>query len=122
MAFQKIVKRGDALSIDEDNKSFTGYLIGVKQGVGKYKSNVWKFQTKEGNLVDVWGNTAIDTALLVGKDGDMDPALDKCCIRLSFKGMKPMGKDKRGKEKNPMTMIDVEVDTANKLKAKKLPF
>jgi len=112
MAFKKVQsgKGGEALH-PQDCKGETGFYIGCKMNVGKFKSNVHKFKRTDGSAFEVWGCASLDNTLLIGKKPN--PECFGLLCRMTYRGLSK-GKVKKGQ--SPAKIVEVEVDSSRKLK------
>lgn len=47
----------------EENKQLEGVLVGVKRNVGSNGSNIYIIEEPDGNRVEFWGSTVLDSQL-----------------------------------------------------------
>lgn len=120
MAFQKLAQ-GFAPMVEFKKKgdSVTGYLMAVRGGVGKNKSNVYTLERENGDSVEMWGSGAIDWQLTDQKSGQIRKGLVGVLVRVTFQGVRKLDK------KRTLKQFDVEADTSKRRKparAGKVPF
>jgi hypothetical protein len=82
-----INKRDQAINCDSKHKVIEGFLLGARHDVGKYKSSIYLFEDDKGESWSVWGNTAIDRALLDSKDHEVIKQYMEKWIRLTWLGI-----------------------------------
>jgi hypothetical protein len=120
MAFKKLQNKNvAAVSLGKDKgsaKQVSGYLVGLELDKGTRKnSTIYSLQQKDGTIVKVWGSYSIDSVLLIGekKARTFQPGVSGIMVRFTFKGVTEFGK---GKKKQTVKEIDVEVDPSDKVK------
>lgn len=113
MSFKKLTgSLGKAVACDSKNKVITGFLTGVKTGVGfKKRSCVYHLTTAKGEQIDVWGGAAIDRCL---REGDkVVPAIQNRLVQFKFNGVVKLS------GKKTFNDIEVSVDVTKKLPKKR---
>jgi hypothetical protein len=80
----------------EKNKTIEGKYVGKRQGIGKYKKNVYQIETKNG-AYDVWGSTVLDR-----KMGEVDI---NQLVQITFLGE---AKGQNGSYKDFAVLVDDE--------------
>lgn len=114
MAFQKLLRGfGETVEFVKKGDSVTAYLVSVRNGVGKNKSNVYDLQRANGVAVSMWGSGAIDFQLLNPKTEQIEPHLVGKLIRVTFQGVRKL------KGKRTLKVFDVEVDESKSIKVSK---
>lgn len=123
MSFKTLARSGNAQDIVE-LKKVQGHLIGLEQTPEQFgkkngkrvktrnSSAIYHLQQEGGEVIKVWGCSDIDCNLLIGMPpkAKIDPSLWGALCRLTFKGKKKI----KGLN-NPKKMVQVEVDTENKV-------
>lgn len=119
MAFKKLQnKQVNAQALGKDKgcvKQISGYLTGVELDRGARKnSTIYALQQKDGTIQKVWGSYALDSVLLTGAKNTrrLNPSVVGIMTRFTFISTTEFGK---GKKKQSVKNIDVEVDTNEKL-------
>lgn len=115
MSFKQINRRFGGAINAQDLKGTTGFLVGMRRNVGKYKSNIYVLEDdKTGETFEVWGNASIDANLTEnGKGMKLDPMFMHRLVRFTFTGARKIkGRSQRMKE------VKVEVDLASSRKGK----
>lgn len=113
--FQNITKTNKAQNIEKQGDSVTGYFIGLRTKVGKFKSTMFQFRDKKsGRIVDVWGNIPMENTLCVGTRPNLKPNPDFFRKLVKVEGRKPsiVGK---GKAKKTYKNCEIFVDPSDKV-------
>lgn len=112
MAFKVIEgTRGQAISVDQKTKSFTGYLLDkvdvYKAKKGKNATIVLHFQNMKGETVRMFAGYSLRSAVL-NEDGTVKKPLVNCLFKITWKEKVKL---KGGKS---MNRLEIAVDMAKK--------
>lgn len=110
MAYKTLIQASKAQLLDKKNAQIEGYLIDAQTRIGKFKSTIYTFDTKNGPL-KVWGNRSTDSVLLDEKGKGLNPELMNVKVRVTCTDVRT---ERKGKQTKTYRDYRVEADVNDK--------
>lgn len=120
MAYRTLITGGKAILIEKKGQKIEGFLTAAKCKVGKYKSAIYTFVTRNGP-VKVWGNATIDSVLLEPSARELAHDVENKMVCITCTDTRT---EKKGKVTKVYRDHTVQVDSAKtySAKSKNVPF